>query len=225
MNQNTLRLLCAAFFIGSVSFAKANQPIRSVPVAEPVVALTFDDGPHAKNTDAVLEILDRHDTKATFFLIGSMVQSQPEAAKRIADAGHEIGNHTFAWENLTELESTLQIEYQILNAQIAITQATGVTPKYFRPPYLAQDSRTSDALSQIGLISVSANRLGNDWVKGTTSAQIVESITDGIGYGDIILLHEPEPNAVAALDEIISRLKAQGIRFVTISELLSKRSR
>ncbi|WP_314062929.1 polysaccharide deacetylase family protein [uncultured Vagococcus sp.] len=190
-------------------------PVETVIPQEKVVALTFDDGPSDKTTPAVLSVLKKKKVPATFFMLGQQAEKFPDLVKRIAKDGHELGNHSFSHPNLTEL-SAEETRQQINRTQAAIYQASGVLPKYVRPPYGSFNYETAVAIG-LPLVNWSVDSL--DW-KTKNSKKIDAEIKNTIGTDSIILMHDIHQETADALEKLITDLQKEGYRFVTISDLL-----
>ncbi len=188
---------------------------------EKVIALTIDDGPWPKTTAKMLDILKQNDVKATFFLVGSALQENPEIAKRVVAEGHAIGNHTWHhWYRKMD-EATAKSEIEKTNELIYKT--TGVKTSFFRPPggYLNN-----------GLAAYAKSQKNSVVMWSVTSADtdprakyqvFVKNVLRDAKPGAIVLMHDGGGNrerTVKALPEIISGLKQQGYRFVTVPALL-----
>ena len=188
---------------------------------EKVIALTIDDGPRPKTTAEMLDILKRNNVKATFFWVGSALQENPEIAKRVVAEGHAIGNHTWHhWYRKMD-EATAKSEIEKTNELIYKT--TGVKTSFFRPPggYLNN-----------GLAAYAKSQKNSVVMWSVTSADtdprakyqvFVKNVIRDAKPGAIVLMHDGGGNryrTVKALPEIISGLKQQGYRFVTVPELL-----
>ena len=193
-----------------------------ISTEEKVIALTFDDGPHPRYTDEILDLLARYGAKATFFVIGKNVELYGAASERAAREGHEIGNHTYSHPGLSEI-SPRELEREILKNEAIIEEAIGKAPDCFRPPegYCDREVRRAAAATGCALILWSIDT--RDW-SGIGSDAIVEKVMREAAPGAIILFHDyiakdsPTP---AALKKILPRLSAAGYRFVTVSELLT----
>ncbi|TYQ15316.1 UNVERIFIED_CONTAM: peptidoglycan/xylan/chitin deacetylase (PgdA/CDA1 family) [Acetivibrio alkalicellulosi] len=206
------------------SMAPTPTPIPTqapTPTVDPnakLVALTFDDGPHAQLTPLVLDKLDKHGVPATFFVIGQQINSSTSAVmKRIADSGHEIGNHSWEHQNMNNM-SAQAIKESIQKTNRAIFEHTGQTPKFFRPPFLSTNSAMFSSIDLVFAGGVTAN----DWDQSTTAQQRASAILNGVRDGSIVLLHDVQPlphPTPEALDIIIPELKRQGYEFVTVSDL------
>lgn len=186
-------------------------------------ALTFDDGPDNIATPQVLEILKRHNVKATFFMLGTQAQAHPEMVQKIADEGHVIANHSWSHPNLNK--STMQeVKQQINDTQNILEEITGIRPILFRPPYGNLTEEQQSEVFDMGLAVVNWSVDTLDW-KGVSSEQIIETVHKEIWPGGIILQHnaggkDHRANTIEALDTIITDLQEQGYTFVTVPELL-----
>lgn len=185
-----------------------------------VVALTFDDGP-TKNSDAILSLLDEYQVKATFFLIGKDIEDQPEEARKIAEAGHQIGNHTYSHKRMV-LKSPSIIKHEIektddLIADIGYTKSIVVRPPYGKkliglPYYLNKHQRET----------ITWNLEPDTFF--TQADEKVRYVKENIQPGSIILMHpmyDATDNELQAIKEILQTLKDEGYTFVTIDELLT----
>jgi peptidoglycan/xylan/chitin deacetylase (PgdA/CDA1 family) len=186
------------------------------------VALTFDDGP-GPYTDRLLQILKDNDAKATFFLIGNKVAGDPAGAKRIADAGMEIGNHTWEHPNMATIP-TDDIAGQFSRANDAIAAATGRTPTLYRPA----GGLSTDAVRQIagrfGLAEILWDVISFDWANDSNTAATRYLLMTQIKPGSVVLFHDTYSSTVDLVYQFIPVLKANGYRMVTVSELLGPRA-
>ncbi len=192
-----------------------------VNTREPVVALTFDDGPHAVYTPQVLKILARHNVRATFFLVGKNARQHPELVERIRQAGHEVGNHTGTIAT-TFFVPTQKFENDLLRAEATLgIKYSG--PKFFRPAggwiRPAQLRRAKGH----GYICVLGSAYAYDPYRPPT-AYIRWAIAKNLSPGVIVVLHDSggnRSNTVAALEGILAAAQARGLRWVTLSELIA----
>lgn len=186
------------------------------PTYRKEMALTFDDGPHGEVTRELLEVLAENDVKATFFVVGKMVKDRKVLTKEIADAGHEIANHSFSHPDLSELSlEDLLTEYKATN--LMVEQATGVVPRYCRPPGGQMNDKVLKAASALGLSTVYWNNNPGDY-KFEDPDQILIRLRLKRDNGSIILLHSGLQATVDALRRFIPESKAMGYRFVLVGD-------
>ncbi|WP_148223857.1 polysaccharide deacetylase family protein [Spirochaeta thermophila] len=188
-----------------------------------LVALTFDDGPDPVMTPRVLDKLETYGVKATFFVIGQLVNERTTPVlERIVRMGCEIGNHSWGWESMNTMPPE-EIEESVDKTTKAIEKYAGTTPRFFRPPNLA----VSDTMYEVIDLPFASGILAFDWAgQNTTAEQRAKHVLDAVRDGAIILMHDvqPEPHPTPeALDIIIPELLAQGYEFVTLSELFERK--
>jgi peptidoglycan/xylan/chitin deacetylase (PgdA/CDA1 family) len=186
------------------------------------VALTFDDGP-GPYTDRLLQILKDNDAKATFFLIGNKVAVDPAGAKRIADAGMEIGNHTWEHPNMATIP-TDDIAGQFSRANDAIAAATGRTPTLYRPAGGLSTDAVRQTAGRFGLAEILWDVIPFDWANDSNTAATRYLLMTQIKPGSVVLFHDTYSSTVDLVYQFIPVLKANGYRMVTVSELLGPRA-
>lgn len=196
---------------------KFDQEKNQINPNNPMVALTFDDGP-GPYTMQLLEGLERNQVKATFFMLGSRVSVYPEAVKRMVDIGCELGNHSKTHVQLTTVSNDV-VQTEINDTNNAIASASGKSPQYLRPPYGSSDDRVR-GVANMPVILWSVDTL--DW-QSRDVEQIKASIRSTIKDGDIVLMHDIYQTTVDAILQLIPELKAQGYQFVTVTELAANR--
>jgi peptidoglycan/xylan/chitin deacetylase (PgdA/CDA1 family) len=181
--------------------------------------LTFDDGPHARGTPAVLELLRDARLRAVFFLVGEQVERYPGLAAQIAEEGHEIALHCHRHRLLLRL-TPRQVHDDLRRAEAAIAGATGRAPRLYRPPY--------GVLNGAALVLARANRWesllwsreGHDWQRRATADSIATRVCRSLRGGDVVLLHDADHysapgswrKTVGALPRIIEAVRAIGLR-------------
>lgn len=185
------------------------------------VALTFDDGP-SPYTDRLLRILADNDAKATFFLIGNKVAANPAGAKRIADAGMEIGSHTWEHPNMTTIPSRY-IPGQLSRANDAIRAATGQTPTLWRPPGGLTNDAVNQQADKLGQAGILWDVIPFDWINDSDTAATRAVLMTQIKPGSVVLLHDTYSSTVDVVEQFIPVLKANGYHLVTVSQLLGPR--
>ena len=194
------------------------------PRERPAIALTFDDGP-SEGTAALLEILAGFGVSATFFQCGANAARLPEAARAVAVAGHEIGNHSYS-HPLFCFHSGRFMERELRLAQEAIAEPTGATPVWFRAPYGARWFGMGPALRRVGLRGVTWTAIGYDWK--LSAEAITGRLAASASNGSILCLHDGRGLRVApeigetleAVRRLVPMLLDRGYRFETVSRLL-----
>jgi len=189
------------------------------------LALTYDDGPNDPHTLRLLDVLARHEVRATFFLIGRYVQQRPDIVRDLVKAGHVIGNHTFTHPWLT-FQSSDRLRAEFDGCKRALADAVGEHSNLFRPPFGGRRQSVLRIARQLGLEPIMWNVTAYDW-KAESAEYIERNVTSKVRGGDVILLHDGGRNAfgadrshtVAATDRLIARYKAEGYEFVTIPEM------
>jgi len=178
-----------------------------------LIALTFDDGPNY-NTNKVLEVLEKNNVPATFFILGSKIKGNEYILKKMIEGGNEIGNHTFNHLLLTRYDED-KIEEEINSTSNLIFEVTGIYPNLLRPSYGIVNKKVKE-VSNYPIIIWDIDTL--DW-KYHNSKRIAKRVINKAKDGDIILMHDIYSATANALNIIIPELQAKGYTFVTVSEL------
>lgn len=189
---------------------------RAGPGAEEAgaVALTFDDGPNARYTEALLDGLGERGVRASFFLAGQCIEGNEDTVRRMAEEGHLIGVHCMEHRDLTK-EPEEEAVRQLMDTASLIGSITGRRPEYVRPPFGKWTSGLREAVPMEPVLW-SVDSL--DW-KLQDTGRIVERVLKDTEDGDIILMHDEFRTSVEAALEIIDNLLAKGYTFVTVNEL------
>jgi peptidoglycan-N-acetylglucosamine deacetylase len=195
------------------------------------ICLTYDDGPNDPHTLHLLDVLAKHEVRATFFLIGQFVKMRSEIARAVVSAGHMIGNHTYTHPSLLWC-SRASVRQELESCDREIADATGVKVNLFRPPFGARRPVVLKIARSLGYTPVMWSVTCYDWE--VTTPEGVESnatrqITKQADRGKIVLLHDgghlkmgaERGHTVIATDRLIERYKAEGYRFVTVPEFTS----
>ncbi|WP_336047435.1 polysaccharide deacetylase family protein [Streptomyces sp. CA2R101] len=183
------------------------------------VALTFDAGP-SEHTDRLLDILKKEKVHATFFMLGqNHVDKRPAEVKRIDAEGHELANHTWSHQILTDIEPN-EATRELSRVQDAVRKITGKTPKLMRPPQGRTDGEVSEISKRLGLAQVLWSVTAKDY-RTNDSALITKRVLDQTERDGIILLHDIYQGTVPAVPGILKELKKRGYTVVTVSQLLS----
>jgi peptidoglycan-N-acetylglucosamine deacetylase len=195
-------------FVPSATFCRSDA----------AVYLTFDDGPHPTATPTVLDILSKFGVKSTFFLLGSKAQQLPQLARDIAAGGHTIGNHSYHHINLAFRGKEL-IHREITTANEAIIQASGVTPKLFRPPFGFFGPGTVNIVESLGMRLVHWSNDPRDFETTRDDKRRVAKIIRRIDKGSIVLLHDNDATAgkvATFLPLFIAALQDRGLTFSSL---------
>lgn len=178
------------------------------------VALTFDDGPNARYTEALLDGLKEREVRASFFLVGQCIEGNEDTVRRMAEEGHLIGVHCMEHRDLTR-EPEEEAVRQLMDTAAMIGAVTGRMPEYIRPPFGKWSSGLQEAVP-METVLWSVDSL--DWKLQDTD-RIVRRVLKDTEDGDIILMHDEFQTSVEAAMEIIDNLLAKGYTFVTVDEL------
>lgn len=213
---HALLLLLLLTLLGLLYAHRENAAAASGQAELPCIALTFDDGPSPQTTAALLDGLKERGAHATFFLIGEQIADNAALVQRMAEEGHQIGNHSFTHVRLDAAGADELNE--IARTDDALCALLGSGEYWIRPPW----GFSSDALKQsvsVPLVFWSIDTM--DWSvrsRGLVAHHIVQHAKDG----DIVLLHDPYPTSVDAALQAIDTLSAQGYEFVTLEELFAR---
>jgi peptidoglycan-N-acetylglucosamine deacetylase len=204
-------------------------PTLTAPRKPGEIALTFDDGPNPAFTPRLLEILDQHNVKATFFMVGQYASQQSALTQLIASSGHLIGNHTWSHPNLART-TPYKVREELRTTSDALEQIIGKPIRYFRPPFGARRPDVLRTARELGLIPVTWNAMTNDWaepsadrIAATLSAKVDKLYSRGSAAN--IVLHdgghlEPTANrepSITAAGQLLERY-AKTHKFVTVEE-------
>lgn len=220
--KHSFAIFLGIIFAAAASAGNYDKPVRFIKTNEKVVALTFDDGPSKPYTEQILNILDKHQVKATFYLLGVAIKSHPEIVKRTMAAGHELGNHSMYHKHLKK-QSTASIKKEIADVDQLIKKMGYQKEITFRSPFGQVSPSIQTAVKELGKQNILFSYLPKDW-EGPKAEVIHERIMQRIRPGFIITLHDGgkrRQTTVEATEMLIQTLKKQGYRFVTVSELLA----
>ena len=202
----------------TVSNSLKKLPIYSVATNEKKIAITFDAAWSAEDTDELIEILKKHNAKATFFAVGDWVDKNPEAVKKFHKNGHEMANHSNTHAAFSKI-SREEIKQEILDCNKKIEALTGVSPKIVRAPSGDYDNKSIEVAESLNMKMIQWDCDSLDW-KLLSVDEMYNRVTEKVQNGSIILFHNGVENTPDALDKILTKLKTDGYEFVTVSELI-----
>ena len=202
-------------------FAPFGKTVRGIASSQPIVALSFDDGPHPAYTPAILDILAQKQVKATFFMVGQNVEQYPEIVQAVIKSGNEVGNHSYSHSFLI-FKSCSYIRKEI-DLTDSLLGAAGVEDEIlFRAPYGTQLIALPIILRQLRRKHILYGISPRDWIPQDPQ-RIVEYVMKRIRPGSILTLHDGDPAGRQIIDytsRIIDQLQFWGFKIVTVSELL-----
>lgn len=190
------------------------------------VALTFDDGPHPVTTRRILETFGRTRHRATFFVLGEKVRQHPDVVREIHAGGHTLGVHGDQHDRLHAFRMPWRVRDEIVRATRAVEIATGVRPRFFRPPLGHTSVTTVRGARLAGVTLVSWSSRGYDGMRGRTPEAVVERVARTLTDGAIVMLHDAaerddfEPASVPALPRLLELLDQRGLTSVGLDALI-----
>ena len=217
VNRSQLvKLLCASALLILVSLmhlgAAETNTVR--------VALVFDDGPFPEHTPKLLDLFATEKIHVSFSVVASNVATHASAAKAIVAAGHELNNHSYSHRHAKDCTDA-ELEHQIGGAQKIISDVTGVTPRWYWPPFLEVDDRVRAAVAKAKLEVFSLKQVvvSQDYDHSVSAAEIKRKATTNVKDGSVILFHEWRVETYEQLPAILAELRRQGCVFLTFTEL------
>ena len=226
--DRVMGVLCLAAGTKRYDLSQRNEEIETTTVSgkvtgqnsvceevEKKIALTFDDGPHPKYTEQLLDGLKERNVVATFFVTGENAQNHPDIIRREQEEGHLIGNHTYSHIQLTSRNRETFREELVKTNEI-LEEITGEKVSFVRPPYGSWDKSFE---KELNMFPVLWNIDPLDWCSHNADC-IAAKVVEKAGDGDIILMHDYYETSVTAALEVVDALQKRGFRFVTVEEIL-----
>jgi peptidoglycan/xylan/chitin deacetylase (PgdA/CDA1 family) len=211
-------LAWAAFHIEANFFTHS---ICKGVAGERAIALTFDDGPHPKHTQEVLDVLKKHDIKATFFVVGEKAHTHSDVIIEIDKAGHTLGGHSYTHAKWIDFSSAQQWESEIRKTQETLKAELGKSPRFFRPPYGVTTPHLHKALKRTKVLSIGWNARSLDTLKGDVNA-IVNRVCKELEGGSIVLFHDNLEYSAEVLDAFLVRVQTLNLKVIPLEDLIEE---
>ena len=209
-------LALGSYFVGLRFYMPLINRLPKSHNHQNTIALTFDDGPNPAVQSHLLDILDKHQVKANFFLIGSHIEQHLNLAKELHSRGHLLANHSYSHSNLFPLKSGRKVQEEIKKTNKLIESITHQKNTYFRPPFGVTNPIIANAVKGLKMTSVGWSLRSYDTVK--KEHELIEKLKNNIKARDIVLMHELE-SSLHAIDKFIEYAKQEGYRFILLSEI------
>ena len=210
--------------VGSTGVFAQNDrllPIYCVETDKKQVAISFDAAWGNDDTQQLIDILAEYKVPATFFVVGAWVDKYPESVKALADAGHQIQNHSNTHPHMPQL-SKEQMKDEIESCNEKIKKITGVCPTLLRPPYGDYDNVLIETMTELNMNTTQWDVDSLDWKDNASPESICHRVTSKVKNGSIVLFHNDADHTPAALPNILKCLKDEGYEFVFINDLILK---
>lgn len=212
--------VCLVAF-GSTATHDRRLPIYCVETDKKQIAISFDAAWGNEDTETLIGILKEYQVPATFFVVGSWVDKYPKSVKALADAGHQVQNHSNTHPYLSQLSES-QICDEIESCNRKIETVTGVKPTLLRPPYGDYDNCVVETVQSLDMFPIQWSVDSLDWKDSATADSIYNRVVSKVKPGSIVLFHNAAKCTPQALPRILEALKKDGYEFVLISDLIYK---
>lgn len=206
----------------SSTYGERELPIYSVETEEKKISISFDAAWGAEDFKSIIETLDKHQVKTTFFMTGEWVEKNPDCVKLLIEKGHDLGNHSENHPDMTTLTKEKQKE-EIMKVHNRVKELTGYEMNLFRPPFGAYNNDVIRTCYENNYYPVQWNVDSLDWMD-YSAEDIISNVCahKALGPGAIILCHNGALHTAEALDEMLTNLKEQGYTLVPLSALIMK---
>ncbi len=220
---NQALIMAAAMWPRSTWIGENIRRLPAASVTQNEIALTFDDGPDPNVTPRVLDLLDCHGYKASFYVVGEKALAHPNVVQEIVKRGHAVENHSHRHANGFAFYGSRQLHREIAAAQNAITEIAGSPPRFFRAPMGLRTPFLDPVLARLGLHYSTWTRRGFDSV-AKDAAPVLQRLTTGLAAGDILLMHDgsmlatrkEKPIVLDVLPKLLTKISETGLRPVTL---------
>lgn len=200
---------------------KREIPIYSVDCPEKKIAITFDCAWGSDDIPDILDTLERHQVKATFFMVGTWAEKFPEAVRLMAKADHDIANHSYSHAKMGSIDKS-RIKDEISKCGMVLEEISGKKVNLFRPPYGEYNNNVIRCARELNYYTIQWDVDSLDWQSGITPEEIHSRINKSVKNGSILLFHNDTPHTANIISDIIVNLKNSGYSFVPVSELIIK---
>lgn len=201
-------------------YGKLQTTPRVIDPLKPMIAFTFDDGPHPTYTTLIQDILDEYNSAATFFILGVQGEKHPELLRETIERGNEVGNHSYNHKDFTKLTDE-ELNFQIDTTQKIVEDATGFAPSVLRTPY---GFINVELVNKIHLPIILWSLDTKDWENRDPDI-IYNTIMKNVKDGDIILMHDTYETTVEAVRRVVPDLIKEGYQIMSVDELSRYRDR
>jgi len=184
------------------------------------IAITFDDGPHPEFTPKVLRLLEKHQAKATFFLIGNQIEKHSNLVFEIINQGHTIGNHTYSHTNNFGFLKTKEVISDLEKNNDLVKKMFQKTMKLFRPAFGVTNPRIAKAVKKLNLETIGWSVRSLDTTKDSKE-KVFTRITKNLKKGDVVLLHDTSKKSLKVLEQLLLFMEKKKLKSVTIDQLLN----
>lgn len=215
-------LSSAVDILRSATVGDRELPIYSVDTKENKVALSFDAAWGAEDFKKIMEILDKHKVKVTFFMTGGWVTNNPDCVKTLVEKGHDLGNHSEHHYDMTTISED-EKKSELTQVSEKVKELTGYEMNLFRPPYGAYDNSVIKTAYSLGYFPIQWSVDSLDW-KDYGVSSIINTVCNHkeLGPGAIILCHNGAKYTAEALDKLLTNIEEKGYKIVPVSELIMK---
>lgn len=193
------------------------KSLNHIKTSDKIIALTFDDGPNPTITPQLLQLLDKYNVKATFFLIGKNIKDNKDVLAQMMKNGHLLGNHSFSHHLFFDLFSSEKMAAEIKATNVEIEKACGKTPKLFRPPYGVTNPALKKAIEKTEMISAGWSLRSFDTMN--SKEKVLKKLKRKTKAGDVVLFHDTDGKILAIMEEYLSWLEAHQFKVVSLESL------
>jgi polysaccharide deacetylase family sporulation protein PdaB len=225
----TFLLICTVIGMGAIFAGEDSVTVSTAPKIVPIysvgrddgkIAITFDCAWGAEDMESILSTLKNHNCKATFFVLGTWAEQNPDTMKKLVADGHEIGNHSYNHTDYTAMSQNEMLS-DIDKCNKAIKDTSGISPTLFRAPSGDYNNSVIETVHSKNMEYIQWSVDSLDW-RGLNCEQMLERIIPKTQSGDILLFHNDTAHTAESLDKILTELEKKGFSFLKVSDLIYK---